>query len=234
MLDTSHKRISGPVIRLHPNDNVLIARLDVAIGTPVADGLYSKSQVQAGHKIASRAIKAGEPILKYNVCIGFAASDIARRHAAALAQHGVPRVRPRLCVRARLRAGAGVAGRAARDLRRHRAARRPRRHAQLRRHPVDRQLLGDRRAQDRRVVHTGAPRRVPEHRRRRRVQPPDGLRHGDDRRADGPAATHDGRLRDAREFRRGARHRARLRAQPALGLHAAARPAAGAEAACRS
>jgi altronate hydrolase len=77
MLDTSHKRIGGPVIRLHPNDNVLIARLDVAIGTPVADGLYSKSQVQAGHKIASRAIKAGEPILKYNVCIGFAASDIA-------------------------------------------------------------------------------------------------------------------------------------------------------------
>jgi altronate hydrolase len=77
MLDTSHKRISGPVIRLHPNDNVLIARLDVAIGTPVADGLYSKSQVQAGHKIASRAIKAGEPILKYNVCIGFAASDVA-------------------------------------------------------------------------------------------------------------------------------------------------------------
>lgn len=30
----------------------------------------------AGHKIAARAIKAGEPIMKYNVCIGFAASDI--------------------------------------------------------------------------------------------------------------------------------------------------------------
>jgi len=33
--------------------------------------------VQAGHKIAARAIKSGEPILKYNVCIGFAANDIA-------------------------------------------------------------------------------------------------------------------------------------------------------------
>lgn len=35
-----------------------------------------RSQVPAGHKIAARLIKAGEPILKYNVCIGFAAADI--------------------------------------------------------------------------------------------------------------------------------------------------------------
>ena len=31
----------------------------------------------AGHKIAARAIRKGEPILKYNVVIGFAAADIA-------------------------------------------------------------------------------------------------------------------------------------------------------------
>src|SRR5688572_1635580 len=36
-----------------------------------------KSQVPAGNKIAARAIRKGEPILKYNVVIGFASADIA-------------------------------------------------------------------------------------------------------------------------------------------------------------
>ncbi len=77
MIELSEKRIAGPVIRLHPRDNVVVARVDVAIGTPVpSEGVTARAQVPAGHKIAARAIKAGEPIMKYNVCIGFAASDI--------------------------------------------------------------------------------------------------------------------------------------------------------------
>lgn len=35
MIDMSSKTVTGPVIRLHPADNVVIARIDVAIGTPV-------------------------------------------------------------------------------------------------------------------------------------------------------------------------------------------------------
>jgi altronate hydrolase len=71
-------------IRLHPNDNVVVARVDVGIGTPVpSEGFTSRSQVPAGHKIAARAIRKGEPILKYNVCIGFA----ARRHRAGTYVH---------------------------------------------------------------------------------------------------------------------------------------------------
>jgi altronate hydrolase len=78
MIDLEAKRITGPVIRLHPADNVVVARVEVGIGTPVpSEGLTCRAQVPAGHKIAARAIKAGEPILKYNVCIGFAATDIA-------------------------------------------------------------------------------------------------------------------------------------------------------------
>ncbi|MEJ5990530.1 altronate dehydratase family protein [Ramlibacter sp. PS3R-8] len=78
MLELSEKRITGPIIRLHPNDNVVVARIEVGIGTAVpSEGFTSRSQVPAGHKIAARAIRAGEPILKYNVCIGFAAADIA-------------------------------------------------------------------------------------------------------------------------------------------------------------
>ncbi|MDB5859857.1 MAG: putative bifunctional protein : D-galactarate dehydratase [Ramlibacter sp.] len=78
MLELSEKRVTGPIIRLHPNDNVVVARIDVAIGTAVpSEGFSSRSQVPAGHKIAARAIRQGEAILKYNVCIGFAAVDIA-------------------------------------------------------------------------------------------------------------------------------------------------------------
>ena len=45
---------SGPVIRLHASDNVLIARRDIGIGSKLDGGLTSKSQVPAGHKIAAR------------------------------------------------------------------------------------------------------------------------------------------------------------------------------------
>ena len=78
MIELDAKRIAGPVIRLHPADNVVVARTDVAIGAAVpSEGFTSRAQVPAGHKLAARDIRAGEPILKYNVCIGFAAQDIA-------------------------------------------------------------------------------------------------------------------------------------------------------------
>jgi altronate hydrolase len=78
MIELSSKTITGPVVRLHPTDNVVIARIDVAIGTPVpSEDFVCRSQVTAGYKIAARPIKQGEAIRKYNVVIGFAATDIA-------------------------------------------------------------------------------------------------------------------------------------------------------------
>ena len=78
MLELNEKKIIGSVIRLHSADNIVIARTDVSIGQKVdSENFISKSQVPAGHKIAARDIKAGEPIMKYSVCIGFAAVDIA-------------------------------------------------------------------------------------------------------------------------------------------------------------
>ncbi|CAN1532968.1 UxaA Altronate dehydratase [Burkholderiaceae bacterium] len=77
MIELSEKKVIGPVIRLHPNDNVVVARVDVAIGTSVpSENLSVRSQVPAGYKIASKKITAGEPILKYNVIVGFANTDI--------------------------------------------------------------------------------------------------------------------------------------------------------------
>ena len=77
MIEISQKRLLGPIIRLHPNDNIVVARLDVAIGTEVpSENFTSRSQVPAGYKIATRKILKGEPILKYSVTVGFANVDI--------------------------------------------------------------------------------------------------------------------------------------------------------------
>lgn len=67
-----------PLIRLHANDSVLIAKRPLSLGEHVeAWGVKVKAQVPAGHKIALRAIAAGERILKYNTEIGVATRDIA-------------------------------------------------------------------------------------------------------------------------------------------------------------
>jgi altronate hydrolase len=67
-----------PLIRLHANDSVLIAKRPLSLGEHVeAWGIKVKAQVPAGHKIAIRAISSGEKILKYNTEIGVATRDIA-------------------------------------------------------------------------------------------------------------------------------------------------------------
>jgi altronate hydrolase len=68
----------NPALRLHPADNVLVARADIALGTLLAhEGITCRSQIPAGHKLAAARIAKGEPILKYNTIIGFASADIA-------------------------------------------------------------------------------------------------------------------------------------------------------------
>jgi altronate hydrolase len=65
------------LIRLHANDNVLIARSALRLGQECPEhGLRIRAQVPAGHKIAARAIAAREPIRKYDTVIGVAQRDI--------------------------------------------------------------------------------------------------------------------------------------------------------------
>ena len=69
---------ASPLIRLHKNDNVLIARQPIGLGEELPEfGLRMKAQVPAGHKIAARPIAAGEPVKKYDTVIGAAMRDIA-------------------------------------------------------------------------------------------------------------------------------------------------------------
>lgn len=78
LIEIREKPATGMTIRLHENDNVVVARSDLAIGTRLEpEGLVCRSQVSAGFKIAARAIAQGESIRKYNVVIGFASTDIA-------------------------------------------------------------------------------------------------------------------------------------------------------------
>lgn len=77
MIRINDKPATGSTIRLHAADNVVVARTELALGMTLdLDGLTSRSQVPPGHKIASRQILKGEPIVKYNVTIGFASADI--------------------------------------------------------------------------------------------------------------------------------------------------------------
>jgi altronate hydrolase len=66
-----------PVIRLHPEDGVVIARATLLPGTPVAENVTATARIPAGHKVAVRAHAAGESVRRYGQIIGFATTAIA-------------------------------------------------------------------------------------------------------------------------------------------------------------
>ena len=65
-----------PVIRLHPQDNVVIARATLLPGVAVADGVAATERIPAGHKVAVRPIAQGEAVRRYGQIIGFATAPI--------------------------------------------------------------------------------------------------------------------------------------------------------------
>jgi len=65
-------------IRLHPDDDVVIARAQLVGGTKLIDeNVTVAGLVPPGHKVATHAIAAGAPVRRYNQIIGFASKDIA-------------------------------------------------------------------------------------------------------------------------------------------------------------
>jgi arabinonate dehydratase len=69
-------------IRLNPADDVVIARVELAAGTTLvkegdrAANVTLTARIPAGHKVAARDVKAGQPVRRYNQIIGFATRDI--------------------------------------------------------------------------------------------------------------------------------------------------------------
>ncbi len=66
------------VIRLHPDDNVVIARAALPAGLSIAgENLITAEPIPAGHKLAVRALAPGDPVLRYGQIIGFATQPVA-------------------------------------------------------------------------------------------------------------------------------------------------------------
>jgi altronate hydrolase len=68
-----------PAVRIHPTDDVAVAVRALPAGTVVeVDGarVTLADDVPAGHKIALRALRAGEPVRKYGYAIGAVTADV--------------------------------------------------------------------------------------------------------------------------------------------------------------
>jgi len=66
------------IIRLHPADDVVIARQQLVGGTKLIDEKVTVvGLIPPGHKVATHAIAKGAPVKRYNQIIGFASRDIA-------------------------------------------------------------------------------------------------------------------------------------------------------------
>ncbi len=66
------------VLILHPTDSVAIALTDLSAGTRIdAAGTDLKTDVPRGHKIATKALAPGQPVLRYGQIIGQATAEIS-------------------------------------------------------------------------------------------------------------------------------------------------------------
>ena len=63
-------------IRLHPADDVVIARTQLISGTAIED-ITTKGLIPPGHKVATKALNTGDAVRRYNQIIGFASKPIA-------------------------------------------------------------------------------------------------------------------------------------------------------------
>lgn len=78
-MSTATATAAHAAIRLHPNDDVIIATRQLVSGTRIeAEDLVVAGLIPPGHKIATRAIAKGEPVKRYNQIIGVAREAIAR------------------------------------------------------------------------------------------------------------------------------------------------------------
>ncbi|GAB5375688.1 MAG: altronate dehydratase family protein [Acuticoccus sp.] len=79
MSEIAEKTRRGPALRLHAEDNVLVACEEIAPGVRIeGEDIDVRDPIQAGYKIAARPVRKGDPLRKYNVVIGFAAEDIEK------------------------------------------------------------------------------------------------------------------------------------------------------------
>ena len=70
-----------PLLLLHPDDNILVARRDVAMGELVdidGESFPMPAAIELGHKLARRALAPETRVLKYGAPIGSMKVAVAR------------------------------------------------------------------------------------------------------------------------------------------------------------
>jgi hypothetical protein len=70
-----------PLLLLHPDDNILVARRDIAAGERVeldGESFTIPAAVELGHKLARRALAQDARVLKYGAPIGSMKVAVAR------------------------------------------------------------------------------------------------------------------------------------------------------------
>ena len=70
-----------PLLLLHPDDNILVARRDIAQGELVemdGESFAMPAAIELGHKVARRALAADTRVLKYGAPIGSMKLAVAR------------------------------------------------------------------------------------------------------------------------------------------------------------
>ena len=70
-----------PFLLLHPDDNVLVCRRQAAAGETVTldgDAVALPGAVAVGHKVARRALRPGDKVVKYGAPIGSMTAAAAR------------------------------------------------------------------------------------------------------------------------------------------------------------
>ncbi len=65
-------------LRLNPADDVVIACRELETGTNlIKENVICRERIPAGHKVATRALRPGDPVRRYSQIIGFATQPIA-------------------------------------------------------------------------------------------------------------------------------------------------------------
>ena len=70
-----------PLLLLHPEDNIVVARRDIAAGERVeldGESFLIPAAVELGHKLARRALAVDARVLKYGAPIGSMTTAVAR------------------------------------------------------------------------------------------------------------------------------------------------------------
>jgi hypothetical protein len=70
-----------PLLLLHPDDNILVARRDISAGERVevdGESFTMPVSIELGHKLARRALEADTRVLKYGAPIGSMKASVAR------------------------------------------------------------------------------------------------------------------------------------------------------------